>query len=151
MKYKEIAHLSEVFAPRETNEYEGKFIQVNAEDDGYVIRFLNSDDFEEFKTEEEAYGYIESRLCALTEDKEIPDSTGIDLQSYLKKLAFRIARESRRGYGNVIYKNFIFYDGDHIKADAMIGVWNVDGAYRVYENPNAKKYIQRMINDLQNY
>lgn len=151
MKYKEIMYLEQVFAPRETNDYEGMFICVNPESDKYIINFHQSEEFEEFQTLREAYEYIESRFYALTEDKEILDSTGIVLQVYLNELRNKIARESRRGYGNVIYKNFIFYDGDHIKADAMIGVWNVDGAYRVYENPNAKKYIQRMINDLQNY
>lgn len=142
MKFNIINDLREIFRIIDPK-YIGMFLVYNIKgEDGWAcLQLLTSDDKQTFQTESQAYEYIDSRI------KEICDLKEPFSGEYANFAASNnIARNSRRGVGEYIYKNYVFYKGaNHIPCDSPFLVYNIDNEFVVYANPKVELYFERIV------
>ena len=94
-------------------------------------------------TEDEVHADLEELFGDLTAHKTAWNRA----EPYsLERAKSKIAASSRRGVGNVEFKNYLFYHGTE-KVDRIATVIKNDVGYFIFANPKAENYIEKFNNE----
>ena len=88
----------------------------------------------------EVYEQLMLIFASLTTNKASWDKSNPPM---INQAANTIARNSRRGVGNVMCEDYLLYHGKH-ETDRIAHIIQQDGLYHIYVNPSADRMIEKL-------
>jgi hypothetical protein len=136
-------NIHEVFDIEESEDSFAQFIVMDRSNEIFQLVLEKQDaPFAQVESIDEIYSVVTDVLTVATRAKQPTDCSDEKIgMIHLNRAANNIARNSRRGAGNVVIGDYLIYNGEK-KQDQILQIQKHNGKYQVFVHPAIQELVE---------